>query len=702
MDIIKEALKKGRMVLSEYQSKEFCAGFGIPVCREVVVGNADLAVVEANKLGFPVVLKASGEKLLHKTEVGGIALALKSEVEVRKESERILSIPGCEALLVQEMIVGHRELACGLVRDTEFGPCVMFGMGGILTEVFQDVTFRVAPLTAWDSYQMVRTIKNARILESSREQPACDIDSLTQILLALSRIGLQYRNISSIDINPLVVRVKDGKPVAVDALVSLGRIKKQVGEKQTEGLSKTNTLTQFFEPSSVAIIGASSNPGSPGHEVIRNILANDYAGKVYLVNPKGGKILGLPVYPSIYSLPDGVDLAVIIIPANSTAMAVRECVAKGIKSIVLSTSGFSEVDTEGDRRQQELIEITKETGIRVMGPNTSGHISTPHNFTSTFFPLGGKVPRGNISYVAQTGNFATLTMRYIMSGENFGVARVVGLGNKIDIDESDILEYYAGDPETKAIFMYLESIKRPRHFLEVASEVTKVKPVFLYKGGSTSEGALAAVTHTAALASDERIIEGAIQQAGITRLNKYSYLLLVAKALDSMPLPGGNRISFLSPSGGLLVAISDLCYQQLGLMIPDLEESTKQRLRDISPTWIRVRNPVDIWPAVSLHGIEYAYGEAIKVLLRDPNIDAIVAIIMLAEEFGVPNLKFIVDLARKYPQKPLYMNFSGSKKLMDEAKAFLEPQGVPTFLLVEEPFEVLSILNRCRKIMQRP
>lgn len=700
--MIKEALKKGRTALNEYQSKQFCAGFGIPVCREVMVGNADLAVAEANKLGFPVVLKASGEKLLHKTEVGGIALDLKSEVEVRKESERILSIPGCEALLVQEMIVGHRELACGLVRDTEFGPCVMFGMGGILTEVFQDATFRVAPLTAWDSHQMVRIIKNARILESSRGQPACDIDSLIQILLALSRIGLQYRSISSIDINPLVVRVKDGKPVAVDALVCLGRVKEQVSEKQTEGLSKTNKLTQFFEPSSAAIIGASSNPGSPGHGVIRNILANDYAGKVYLVNPKGGKILGLPVYPSIYSLPDGVDLAVIIIPANSTAVAVRECVAKGIKSIVLSAGGFSEVDTEGDQRQQELIDIIKETGISVMGPNTSGHISTPHNFTSTFFPLGGKVPRGNISYIAQTGNFATLTMRYIMSGENFGVARVVGLGNKIDIDESDILEYYAGDAETKAIFMYLESIKRPRRFLEVASEVTKVKPVFLLKGGSTREGALAAVTHTAALASDERIIEGAIQQAGITRLNKYSYLLLVAKALDSMPLPRGNRISFLSPSGGLLVAISDLCYQHLGLMIPDLEEPTKQRLREISPTWIRVRNPVDIWPAVSLHGIEYAYGEAIKVLMRDPNIDAIVAIIMLAEEFKFPNLDFIVDLSRKYPQKPLYMNFSGSKKLMDEAKALLEPQGVPTFLLVEEPFEVLSILNRCREAMQRP
>ncbi|MCK4788423.1 MAG: acetate--CoA ligase family protein [Desulfobacteraceae bacterium] len=702
MDMIKEALEMGRTALSEYQSKQFCAGFGIPVCREVMVGDADLAVAEARKLGFPVVLKASGEKLFHKTEVGGISLNLKSELEVRKESERILSIPGCESLIVQEMVVGHRELVCGLVRDAEFGPCVMFGIGGILTEVFQDVTFRVAPVTVWDTQQMMRTIKNARILESSRGQPACDMDSLAQILFALSRIGLQYGSVSSIDINPLVIRVEDGKPVAVDALVSLERVKERVGENQTEGSTKTRKLTQFFEPKSVAIIGASSNPGSPGHEVIRNILSNDYVGKIYLVNPKGGNILGLPVYPSIYGLPDGVDLAVIIIPANLTAVAVRECVAKGIKSIVLSAGGFSEVDGEGEQRQQELSGIIKDTGIRVIGPNTSGHISTPHNFTSTFFPLGGKIPRGNISYIAQTGNFASLTMRYIMSGENFGVARVVGLGNKIDIDESEILEYYAEDPETKAIFMYLESIKRPRRFLEVASKLTRVKPVFLFEGGSTREGALAAVTHTAALASDERITEGAIQQAGITRVNKYSYLFLVAKALASMPLPRGNRVSFLSPSGALLVVMSDLCYQQLGLTIPNLEEPTKQRLQEISPTWIRVRNPVDIWPAVSLHGIEYGYGEAIKVLMKDTNIDAIVAIMVLAEELGVPRLDFIVDLVRKYPEKPLYMHFSGNKKLMDEAKAFLEPQGVPTFLLVEEPFEVLSILNRCREAMQRP
>ena len=363
--------------------------------------------------------------------------------------------------------------------------------------------------------------------------------------------------------------------------------------------------------------------------------------------------------------------------------------------------GFSEVDKEGETLQKELVKTIAETGIRVIGPNTSGHTSTPYNFTSSLFPLG-KIPRGNISYIAQTGNFATHTMRYIITGENFGVARVTGLGNKIDIDESEVLEYYAEDPETKAIFMYLESIKRPRRFIDVAREVTRKKPVFLLMGGSTREGSLAAVTHTAALASDERIFDGAINQAGITRLYKYSHLFLTAKALACMPLPKGNRVSFLAPSGAMLVVLADLCHQQWGLDVPELEEVTRQRLQEISPPYIRMRNPVDIWPSALVHGIKYGYGEAIEALMKDPNIDAIVPILMLADEVGVPPLDFLVELAKKYPEKLLYVTFSAEKKHMEAAKAFLEPRGVPTFPLIEEPFEVISVLNRCRKAMERP
>jgi len=292
-------------------------------------------------------------------------------------------------------------------------------------------------------------------------------------------------------------------------------------------------------------------------------------------------------------------------------------------------------------------------------------------------------------------------MRYIITGENFGVARVTGLGNKIDIDESEVLEYYAGDSETKAIFMYLESIQRPDRFIEVARQVTQIKPAFLLMGGSTGAGARAAVTHTAALASDERILDGIIKQAGITRLYDYSHLFLSAKALACMPLPKGNRVSFLAPSGAMLVVLADLCHQRWELDVPELEEVTRQRLQEISPPYIRMRNPVDIWPSALDHGIEYSYGEAIEALMKDPNIDAVVPILMLADEVGVPSLDFLVKLAQKYPEKLLYVTFSAEKKHMEAAKAFLEPKGVPTFPFIEEPFEVISILNRCRKAMER-
>jgi acyl-CoA synthetase (NDP forming) len=457
-------------------------------------------------------------------------------------------------------------------------------------------------------------------------------------------------------------------------------------------------LTPFFEPNSVAIIGASSIPGKPGYQVIRNILANEYGGKLYFVNPKGGEIMGMKVSSSIRELPEGIDLAIVILPAESNPQAVRECAARGIPAIVLAASGFSEVDQEGEALQEELLKAIRETGVRVIGPNTSGHTSTPYNFTSSFFPLG-KIPRGNISYIAQTGNFATHTMRYIITGENFGVARVVGLGNKVDMDESEVLEYYADDPETKAIFVYLESFKRPKRFLETARKVTRTKPIIFLKGGSTSQGARAAVAHTAALASADQIIDGALKQAGITRVYKYSHLFLTAKALSLMPLPRGNRVSFMAPSGAMLVIMTDLCHQRWGLEVPDLEESTRQRLQEISPPYIRMRNPVDIWPSASVHGIEYAYREGMEAVLKDSNIDAVVPILMLTKETGIPSLDFIVELARKYPEKPVYVTFSGDKEHMEAAKAYLEPKGVPTFPLIEEPFEILSVLAQCRKAL---
>jgi acyl-CoA synthetase (NDP forming) len=292
-------------------------------------------------------------------------------------------------------------------------------------------------------------------------------------------------------------------------------------------------------------------------------------------------------------------------------------------------------------------------------------------------------------------------MKYILTAEHFGVSRVIGLGNKIDIEESEALEYLGDDPETSAIIMYLESLKKPRRFLEVAREVTRRKPVVLLKGGVTEAGKHAAVAHTAAMAAEDRLIDGLIRQAGIVRIHDYTHLILAGKALSMLPLPKGNRVSFSAPSGAMLVVLSDLC-TRLGLEVPELEKETVQRLQEISPPFIRMRNPVDIWPAATAHGAEFAYREGMEAVLKDPNIDAVVPILMLTKDTGVPPFDFIIKLAKKFPDKPILVSFSAEKQSMDECKEFLEPLGVPTFPEIEQPFEVLSILYRCKRAMNRP
>jgi acetyl-CoA synthetase (ADP-forming) len=220
MNLIKEAVARGQSALSEYDAKRFLSCFGIPVIREAIGSDADSAAVEAAKIGFPVVLKVSGKNLFHKTEVGGVMLNLRSQEEVREESRRLLKIRGCEALLVQEMVKGDRELVCGLTRDAQFGPCVMLGLGGILTELLGDVVFRIAPLTPWDARDMMGEIRSSKIMAPLRGEPAVDTNLLARILVALGEIGLQYEEVREIDINPLKIR-PNGKPVAVDALVVL-------------------------------------------------------------------------------------------------------------------------------------------------------------------------------------------------------------------------------------------------------------------------------------------------------------------------------------------------------------------------------------------------------------------------------------------------------------------------------------------------
>ena len=696
--IIAEARAAGHTTLSEYDSKRVLAAYGIPVTREALVSDPAGAEAAAARIGYPVVLKACAAGLAHKTEQGLIAVGITSPADLRAAFTRLADKSGAFGghLLVQEMVQGSRELVAGLVRDAHFGPCVMFGLGGVFTEILQDVAFRVAPLGMATQRRCARRSGPAKSWKGCAGSAPVDTDVLGQCLQNLGRIGLEHPAIGEIDVNPLIIRAgraaggrrRPGRPAGAAGGNPAGgatpggarKILRPRERSDHRGLGDTAQTRQRRYPKYPGQrLQGSAPPGEPQRR--RNRWAQ-----------------GLPVDPE--TCPRASIRRSSSCRPPPTPRRSGNAPPRGSRPWCWPPAALPK-SRAGEALQQETIDIVRETGVRIIGPNTSGHTSTPHGFTSSFFPLG-KIPRGHVSYIAQTGNFATHTMRYIASGENFGVARVVGLGNKLDVEESEVLAYYGDDPETSAIFIYLESFKRPRRFLEIARQVTRSKPVVLLKGGATAEGARAAVAHTAALASDDRIIDGALRQAGVVRVHKYSHLILAAKAVAAMPLPRGNRVSFLAPSGAMLVCMTDLCRRHLDLEVPPVTEETRQYLQSISPPFIRMRNPVDIWAATMGHGVEFGYREGIEAVLKDPNIDAVVPILMLTDETGVPPFDFLVDLARRYPEKPLYVTFSAQKKHMEAAKAFLEPRGVPTFPLIEEPFEVLGILNRCRQAMDRP
>ncbi len=685
-------------LLPEDEGKVLLARFGIGSPAGGRVQRVEDALVAAGELGYPLVLKALVPGLLHKTDRGAVRLGIADGARLTDAMEDLQrSFPGT-SVLVERMAKPGVELIAGLINDSHFGPCLMIGTGGVFAEIFDDVQFLLLPATAADIRAALSRLKGYRLLSGFRGMPPADLAGLVTTLEGLGRFGLEMSDMyESVDVNPLLVN--EGGATALDVKVVL-RSGVSSGLGPDVPSRDISIFRGLFEPRSVAIVGASATKGKPGNTVISNILANGYEGRVYPVNRKGGKILGLPVCRAVADLPDGIDLAVIIVPAKDTAGALREVAARGIKHVVLSAGGFAETDEAGVEIQEQLTQTIREYGLHVLGPNTSGHTSTPANFTSTFFPLG-KIRRGNVGYIAQTGNFATFTMKYIMTAEHFGVSRIVGLGNKIDIDESQALDYLGADPETHTIVAYLESIKHPRRFLEVARDVTTQKPVVMLKSGASEAGKKAAAAHTAALASEDRVVDGLLRQAGVVRIHDYSHLVMAGKVLSMSALPAGNRVAFLAPSGAMLVCLSDLS-TRLGLAIPELESETVRRIQDITPPFIKIRNPVDIWAAALALDIGTAYGTGMDALLEDPNVDAVIAVLMLTRETGIPeNYDFIVKLAKRYRAKPVLVSFTGDKACMEDCRDFLEPRGVPAFMEIEQPFHALSILVRCAAAKSR-
>jgi len=453
--------------------------------------------------------------------------------------------------------------------------------------------------------------------------------------------------------------------------------------------SEKSALSLFFEPQSVAVVGSLREGYFGGYVVVKTLLNAGFGGEIYPVNPSYQEVLGLKAYPSINEIPEKIDLALIMINRRSVPDVMRECAGKGIKSVIVVADGFAERDEEGVRLQNEIVEIARGAGIRILGPNTAGVVNSANGFTPDPYEPGyKKVKPGAVAICAQTGMINPQAFPY--ADLHYGVSKICDYGNKCDVDECDLLEYLESDPATKVITMYLESIQDGQRFLKISRRVTAKKPVLILKSGRTKEGAKVSASHTGALAVDDQIFSAACKQAGIIRLEKFHELFELPKIFSLQSLPKGNRLGMITFTGGVgVLAIDEGA--KYGLSVARLSPEIAKKLDAIFPG---LGKPVvDIGPPMAVNNYMEIYSDIFKTVMLDNDIDCLFNVIWTSpfEEFVEEYLKFYETLEKNAKKTIATWVYGPSIPLINKLSSGLEDLGFPVFSDLEMAIKALGI-----------
>lgn len=454
----------------------------------------------------------------------------------------------------------------------------------------------------------------------------------------------------------------------------------------------------FFRPRGVAVVGATPNPKKGGNAIVRNLMLG-YRGKVFPVNPKYKEIEGLPCYPRVSAVGEPVDLAIVFTPATQVPEAVDDCAACGVKGVIIETGGFAETGKEGAKLQQRIIETAKKTGIRVWGPNCMGLVDAVSGHVFSFMDptsvRSGLMP-GNVSLVVQSGMLSAGFLIDIVSHGVMGISKVCSIGNKIDVNECDLLPALFDDPDTAAVGMYLESLPEGRRFARICREGGK--PVVVLKSGKSSKGAQAAMSHTASMASNHRVVEGVLSQTGVYEARDFKQMMDLCRSLAQYPTrpKGPGRIAVLTFSGGAGIVSADFL-EEYGLATAELSPTCREDLRKLFPSWMPVGNPVDIWPAIEKHMDQDVdvYDSSLKSILDDPGVDAALLLVLAGSRRITVKMQDLAVLTKK-TGKPIFVWVIGGREaahvMFEEARKY----GVLAFQELSRAVECLAAVFRER------
>lgn len=654
-----------------------CFGFALP--RSEIATSAERAAGVAAGIGFPVCLKVASAEILHKTDVGGVEFDLSSKAKVRKAFSRLLGrvkekAPGAkiDGVLVEEMCPPGVDLFIGLEQNAQFGPTITFGLGGIFTEVLEDVTVRVLPIGQPDAEEMLHEIKGRKILEGFRGLPPVPEEALVDLLLRAGKMGWDLRErLAAIDMNP--VRLLGSKHRVLDAKVLLA----DVGQPWRESEPNTAYLDRFFDASSVAVVGASATPGKIGNAVLDSLARHEYKGRVHPVNPTAQEIFGLKTHPTLGAVPGPIDLVVAAIPLHAVSDLVWECGKKDVHNLVIVAGGGKELGEGGAQLEETIARLAREAEVRIVGPNCIG-VLNGRTRLDTFFQTRERMARpkaGSIAVLTQSGTVGAIVLE---KATEIGVSKFVSFGNRLDVDEADLIAYLGEDPETRVIACYIEGLKDGRKFLRAARKVVPKVPIVVFKAGRTPIAARGAVSHTGFFGGTYGPWKGALRQVGAFGVDSIEELFACAKALALQPPAAGNRLAMVTNGAGPMVQGMDLLDSH-GLRMADLAPETLARLQEAYPGYFVVQNPLDLTGSASARD----YETGLAALLADPGVDLVLGWFVFQDVgLGEEIVEVIPTLAGRY-KKPIVCGACGGPYTERLTQA-LEERGIPVCPSVRE------------------
>ena len=447
-----------------------------------------------------------------------------------------------------------------------------------------------------------------------------------------------------------------------------------------------SSLAPFFTPRGIALVGISRDPSKLGYGLARNLVVSGYPGAIHFVNPKGDRLLGRLIYPSLAQVPDPVDLAVLLVPPQFVPATLEECGARGIRGVIVASGGFRETGAEGAALEQRCLEIARRAGIRFIGPNCIGLVNTHLPLDTTFLQPPAP-PAGEVAFISHSGAICAAIIDWIR-GQGFGLSHLASLGNQADVNETDMLAPVAEDPHTKVITLYMEGISDGRRFTAEARRISREKPILALKVGRYASGQRAAASHTGALAGAEAAFDAAFERAGVIRAGSIQEMFLWARALAWSPLPRGRRVAILTNAGGPGVACAD-ALELNGLRLADLAEETDAGLRAILPPAASLHNPVDMLASAPPEH----YAGCLQLLLADPGVDAVIVIAPPPPASSAGAVaKAILPLVQ-VSEKPVLPVWMG-EKLIQEAVEFSRAVQVAEYRFPEDAASALGVLAR--------